>query len=73
MGYVSVIDTTINGKKFKKGDILPNELSNFPAAKFVEDSEIKGVPKIKEIPKEIKKIEVKKEEKKDGRGRPKKR
>lgn len=33
----AAFDATVDGKKFKKGDKLPSELSNFPLAKIVED------------------------------------
>ena len=56
-------DATVDGKRFKKGEKLPSELSNFPLAKLVEDSKVKLEPekKVVSVP-EVKKIEVKKEE-----------
>ena len=59
----AAFDSTVDGKRFKKGDKLPLELANFPLAKVVKDSETKEASKTKEIPKpEIKDKEPKRVE-----------
>ena len=64
---IAAFDSTVDGKKYKKGDILPEELSNFPLAKLVEGKIVQEDSKTKEIarPSELpKKVEVKPEVKK---------
>lgn len=66
-------DSTVDGKKFKKGDRLPPELASYSLAKVVEDdSKVKETLKIKET---VKSIEIPKEEPKkvEVHGKPKKR
>ena len=39
MSYlIADFDSTVDGKKYKKGEILPLELASFPLAKLVEGS-----------------------------------
>lgn len=73
MPYQCAFETTIAGKRFKKGDVLPDDFANYSCARWVDKITVLPIIIAKTLPKvEVKKIEPKKIEHK-GRGRPKKR